>query len=37
MPEYLSKAGKYIAIVKRPPNGWFGEAGQKKTRSSGFL
>jgi len=29
--KYLSKAGKYIAVVKRPPNGWFGEIGEKKT------
>jgi len=29
--KYLSKAGKYMAVVKRPPNGWFGEIGEKKT------
>lgn len=29
--KYLTKAGKYIAVVKRPPNGWFGEVGEKKT------
>lgn len=28
---YVSKAGKFIAKVKTPPNGWFGEAGAKAT------
>lgn len=26
---YVSAAGKYLAVVKAPGNGWFGEAGAK--------
>ena len=29
--KYVSKAGKFLAKVKTPPNGWFGEAGTKAT------
>jgi len=29
--KYVSTAGKFLAKVKTPPNGWFGEAGTKAT------
>jgi hypothetical protein len=29
--KYVDEAGEYVATVKEPGNGWFGEAGEKKT------
>lgn len=29
--KYVDEAGEYIVVVKKPGNGWFGEAGENKT------
>ena len=28
---YVDQAGRYTCVVKKPNNGWFGEAGEKQT------
>lgn len=29
--KYVDEVGEYVVVVKQPGNGWFGEAGEKKT------